>query len=66
MTVKALTYAQKFVAGEFYHMAPLPVNEQNYPYGFTIKLRSTHGETKNIAVSPAQLKKIEQILLGGA
>ena len=61
-----MNYAQKFIAGEIYHVAPLPLQESNYPYGFTMKIRSTHGETKNIQLTPEQVKKIELILLEGA
>lgn len=59
-----LNYVQKFIAGEIYMIAPLPLKSDNYPFGFKIQLSSEHGKTKHMNVSPEQLKKIEQILLG--
>lgn len=56
---------ERFIANELSHVAPLPLQDNHYPYGFKMQLRSEHGTTKHIQLTPAQLKKIELILLGG-
>lgn len=60
------TYSQKFVQGEIYAIAPLPLQNSNYPHGFKIKLSSEHGATRHMNLSVEQLKQIEKILVDAA
>jgi len=55
----------KYLEEQFFRVAPLPLYEaNNYPDGFDIKIHSTFGDTKNLRITPEQLRKIEQVILG--
>ena len=47
-----------------FRIAPLPLVEANYPDGFDLQISSTFGKTNFIRITPEQLSKIEDVLLG--
>jgi hypothetical protein len=54
----------KYLEEQFFRVAPLPLQEANYPDGFDLKIHSTFGDTKHLRITPEQLRKIEQVILG--
>jgi hypothetical protein len=61
--IATINYLQK----QLFTVAPLPLNEkQHYPYGIDVQFSSQHGKTNHLKISPAQMKQIEEILLGVA
>lgn len=55
--------ARNYVEQQMFVVAPLPVDEQHFPYGFSIQIRS-HGARKTnwLRITPEQFLKIEQVL----
>ena len=49
---------------QLFKVAPLPLEEKNFPYGFDIQIRSEGRKTNWIRITPAQMKKIENVLRG--
>jgi hypothetical protein len=51
---------------ELYAACPLPLWEaeahNNYPFGITLQIRTEHGKTKWLTITPAEFKEIETIL----
>jgi len=47
-----------------FQVAPLPIDETNFPYGFDIQVRSPGRKTNWLRITPAQFKKIEDIIRG--
>lgn len=54
----------RFIEAELFAVANVPLTEENYPHGFNIQIRGERGATKWLSITPAQLKKIEDVLLG--
>jgi hypothetical protein len=55
---------KNYLEAELFQLAPLPLDEENYPDGFTMQIRSGAGtSTKWLTISAAQQKLIEQVLL---
>lgn len=54
----------RFIEAELFAVANVPLTEENYPHGFNIQIRSAHGATKWLSITPAQLKEIEDVLFG--
>ena len=61
------TNTLSFITDELDNIAPLPLTDENYPYGFSMQLirdwRTSGQRTHWIKITPAQLSKIERILL---
>lgn len=51
---------------ELYNACPLPLwgedAEKNYPYGINIQIKTEHGSTKWMRITPAEFKEIETVL----
>jgi hypothetical protein len=61
MTIAESNYIEQ----QLFQVAPLPIDEQHFPYGFDMQLRSEGGRKTNwLRITPAQFKKIEDILRG--
>jgi hypothetical protein len=61
--------AKNYLEKEFFALAPLPLEEENFPSGFTMQIRNCSGsgdnnKTKWLNITAQQLKLIEQVLLG--
>jgi len=54
----------RFIESELFAVANVPLTDEHYPHGFNIQIRGERGATKWIAITPAQLKQIEDVLLG--
>lgn len=52
-----------YISTELFQVAPLPILEDNNGQ-IRIKLKSVHGETKLLNITPEQMEAIEWILLG--
>ena len=57
---------QRYIEQQLFQVAPLPLTEENYPYGFDIQIyASGKGKTTNyLKVTAEQMKKIEAVLRG--
>lgn len=51
------------VEQELFTVAPLPLDENNFPTGFDIQIRSIGRSTKWLRITPGQMKEIEKVLL---
>jgi hypothetical protein len=60
MDIATINYLEQ----QFFQVAPLPLEEANFPNGIDLKLSSTFGESHYLRITPDQLRKIEQVLLG--
>ena len=57
-----------YIEQQLFQVAPLPLEEKNYPYGFDLQI-SSYGidcerKTNWIRITPEQMKKIEDVLRG--
>ena len=54
---------QNYMEQQLFQVAPLPLTEENFPYGFDIKICSTSmgsdRATNYLRITPEQMKKIE-------
>ena len=55
---------QAYITNQLAQLAPLPLTEENYPYGFDLKISGLGKPTNYLRITPEQFKKIEQVLLG--
>lgn len=56
---------QNYLEQQLFQVAPLPLTEKNFPYGFDIQICSCKGKATNyLRITPEQMKKIEDVLLG--
>jgi hypothetical protein len=53
-----------YLEQQFFQVAPLPLDDKHFPYGFDLQIRSPGRKTNWIRATPEQLHKIEQVLLG--
>ena len=58
MTIAETNYIEQ----QLFQVAPLPLTEENFPYGFDIQIRSEGRKTNFLKITPAQFKQIESIL----
>ena len=65
---KEVLATRNYLEQQLFQVAPLPITEYNFPYGFDIKICSTSmgsdRATNYILITPEQMKKIEDVLLG--
>ena len=56
---------QNYMEQQLFQVAPLQLTEENFPYGFDIKITSGRGKATNyLRITVEQMKKIEDVLLG--
>ncbi len=64
MTIAESNYIEQ----QMFKVAPLPLTEENFPYGFDLQISSyaidSERKTNWMRITPAQFKKIEDILRG--
>ncbi len=53
-----------YIEQQLFQVAPLPLDKSNFPYGFDIQVRSPGRKTNWLRITPAQFKKIEDVLRG--
>ena len=53
-----------YIEQQLFKVAPLPLTEDHFPYGFDIQILGTGGRKTNlININTEQLKMIEEVLL---
>ena len=56
---------QNYIEQQLFKVAPLPLTEENFPYGFDIQIYSCKGKATNyLRITPQQMAKIEAVLRG--
>ncbi len=55
---------RNYIEAQMFQVAPLPIDETNFPYGFDIQVRSPGRKTNWLRITPSQFKKIEDIIRG--
>lgn len=55
---------QNYLEQQLFQVAPVPLTEDNFPYGFDIQIRSDGRKTNFLRINAEQMKKIEVILRG--
>lgn len=60
MTLAEINYLEQ----QLFQVAPLPLTEENFPYGFDIQIQTLGKKTNFLRINAEQMKKIETILLG--
>ena len=53
-----------YIAQQLLQVAPLPVDEKNFPYGFDIQICSEGRKTNFLKITPEQFRQIEAVLWG--
>ena len=54
---------QNYIEKQLFKVAPLPLTEKNFPYGFDMQICSGTGNATNyLKITVEQMKKIETIL----
>lgn len=53
-----------YIEKQMFRVAPLPLTEENFPYGFDVQFRSPGRQTNWLKITPEQFKQIENILRG--
>ena len=65
---KEVLATRNYLEKQLFQVAPLPITEENFPYGFDIKISTTSNgsdkATNYIRITLEQMKKIEDVLLG--
>ena len=60
MTLAEINYVEQ----QLFQVAPVPLTEENFPYGFDIQILTLGKKTNFLRITPHQMKKIENVLLG--
>ena len=55
---------QNYIEQQLFQVAPIPLTEENFPYGFDIQILTLGKKTNFLRINADQMKKIELILLG--
>jgi hypothetical protein len=55
-------YEQNYIEQQLFQLAPLPITEENFPYGFDIQIQTLGRKTNFLRINAAQLKRIEEVL----
>ncbi len=55
---------RNYVEQQMFIVAPLPVDQHHFPYGFSIQVRSPGRSTNWLRITPEQFRKIEDVLRG--
>ena len=62
--LKVVQQDQKYIEKQLFQVDSLPLTEENYPDGFDIMIREWDKNTKWLAITAEQMKKIEAVLRG--
>lgn len=54
----------EYLEAQLFQVAPLPLENDNYPYGFDIQIRSPGRKTNFLKINAEQMRKIENVLRG--
>ena len=60
MTLAEINYIEQ----QLFQVAPVPLTDEHFPYGFDIQIKSEGRKTNFLRITPEQMKKIEEVLLG--
>lgn len=55
---------QNYIEQQLFQVAPVPLTEENFPYGFDIQILTLGRKTNFLRINADQMKKIEMILRG--
>jgi hypothetical protein len=55
---------QNYIEQQLFQLAPLPLTEENFPYGFDLQILTLGRKTNFLRINAEQMKKIEMILRG--
>lgn len=55
---------RNYIEQQMFQVAPLPLDDEHFPYGFDLQIRSEGRKTNWLRVTPEQMKKIEDVLRG--
>ena len=55
---------REYLEAQLFTVAPLPLENENYPYGFDIQIRSPGRKTNYLKIDAVMMKKIENVLRG--
>jgi len=55
---------QNYIEQQLFQVAPIPLTDENFPYGFDIQILTLGKKTNFLRINAEQMKKIELILLG--
>jgi hypothetical protein len=55
---------QNYIEQQLFQVAPIPLTDENFPYGFDIQILTLGKKTNFLRINADQMKKIELILLG--
>ena len=55
---------QNYMEQQLFQVAPLPLTEENFPYGFDMQICAKGKATNYLRITAEQMKKIEDVLLG--
>lgn len=58
------TAESNYIEQQMFQVAPFPLTEKHFPYGFDIQIRSQGCATNWLKITPEQMKKIEDVLRG--
>lgn len=58
--------AQDYIEKQLFQLAPLPLTQENFPFGFDVQISSggVGKPTKYLKITPQQMAAIEQVLRG--
>lgn len=56
--------ARNYIEQQMFQVAPLPVDDEHFPYGFDIQIKSPGRTTNWLHITPEQFRKIEDVLRG--
>lgn len=55
---------RNYIEQQMFQVAPLPLTDEHFPYGFDIQIRSEGRKTNFLKITPEQFRKIEDVLRG--
>jgi hypothetical protein len=55
---------QNYLEQQLFQLAPVPLTEENFPYGFDLQILTLGRKTNFLRINAEQMKKIEMILRG--
>lgn len=55
---------ESYIDAQMFKVAPLPLENENYPYGFDLLISSQGRKTNHIRIDAEMMQKIENVLRG--
>lgn len=55
---------QNYIEQQLFQLAPVPLTEENFPYGFDLQIQTLGRKTNFLRINAEQMRKIEMILRG--